>query len=829
EHFIDLCRMLGHPTPAEADPEGRRFTFEAGATKQRGGQGWADVWKKGYFAWEYKGKHADLDRAYQQLLQYREALEIIMDVLPLPGVIGRICPHPCETVCRRAEIDEAVAIRDLKRLAADRFDPREIELQCQPQRKERVAIIGSGPAGLAAGYHLARQGVLSTIFERLPEPGGMLRVGIPEYRLPRRILDREIEVITNLGVAIKTNAGLGNGVTIDGLFKQGYGAVYLALGAHEGMKLGIPGEEAEGVCQGVDLLRQINLTGTVSVGQRVAIVGGGNVAIDVARSALRLGAEKVTIVYRRTAAEMPAWEPEVEAAEAEGVEVRYLTAPVEVLSRGGRVVGLRCLRMTLGEPDASGRKRPVPVPGSEYDIALDQVVEAIGQRPALAEAMEGPGATSGGIHVHGKGTIQVDPMTYETNRRGVFAGGDVQTGPGIAIEAIAAGREAAESIIRYLDGRSLIQGRESRNIEEPAYRQIPRDTPKQARVAVPELPVGEREKSFKEVSLGYDEKAGEAEAGRCLNCGYCCECFQCVTACQAEAVTLETHRQQPETDQISVGAVVLATGFQPYDPAESETYGYGKHPNVVSSMEFERILSASGPTQGVLLRPSDQKPPRKIAWMQCVGSRNIHEGDRGYCSSVCCMYAIKEAVIAKEHTHADLECAIFFMDMRTQGKGFEQYYTEASARHGIRFIRCRPHTMDSVPGSEDVHIRYVTENGKFQEETFDMVVLSVGLEISAETVELAERLGLELTRDRFCEGHPFCPVLSSREGIYVCGAFQGPMDIPESVTSASAAADLAMERLAGARNTLVRPYGQDYPVEKDIHGQHPRIGVFVCH
>ncbi|GAH45299.1 unnamed protein product, partial [marine sediment metagenome] len=288
--------------------------------------------------------------------KYREALEIIMEALPLPGVIGRICPHPCQNVCRRGEVDEAVAIRDLKRLAADRFDPRAIEIKCLPQRKERVAIIGSGPAGLSAAYHLAKKGTLSTIFEALPEPGGMLRVGIPEYRLPREVLERDIEIITNLGVEIKTNTPLGQELTIDGLFEQGYKAVYLAIGAHKGIELGILGEEAKGVLQGVDFLREVNLTGKAVVGKKVAIVGGGNVAIDVARCALRLGAEEVNILYRRTRAEMPAWEDEIQAAEAEGAKVTYLTAPEEVLAGDGRVVGLRCMRMKMGAPDSSGRR-----------------------------------------------------------------------------------------------------------------------------------------------------------------------------------------------------------------------------------------------------------------------------------------------------------------------------------------------------------------------------------------------------------------------------------------------------------------------------------------
>jgi len=756
--------------------------------------------------------------------KYREALEIIMEDLPLPGVLGRICPLPCQNVCRRGEVDEAVAIRDLKRLAGDRFDPRDIDIKCLPQRKERVGIIGSGPAGLSAAYHLAKKGILSTIFEALPRPGGMLRVGVPEYRLPREVLEREIEIITNLGVEIRTNTPLGSTLTVDGLFDQGYKAVYLAMGAHKGIEMGIRGEEAQGVRQGVDFLKEVNLSGKAVVGKRVAIVGGGNVAIDVARCVLRLGTEKVNILYRRTWVEMPAWEEEVEAAEAEGAKITYLTAPKEVLVEDGQVVGLRCVPMELGKPDPSGRRSPLPIHKGEYDIGIDQLIVAIGQKPALYGLESTPGLT-----FSRKGTIEVDPVTCATGRDGVFAGGDVQTGPGMAIGAIAAGREAAESIARYLDGRDMAEGREAIPKEHPVYRPIPQDQSKQPRARMPERPIAERRANFKEVALGYDEETGEAEAGRCLNCGYCCECFQCVRACEAGAVTIDTHRQQPQDVELTVGAIILAPGFQAFDPSRFETYSYATHPNIITSMEFERILSASGPTEGHLVRLSDQKVPKKIAWIQCVGSRNINECDHGYCSSVCCMYAIKEAVIAKEHSKDDLDCAIFFMDMRTAGKGFEAYYDEARQRQGVRFIRCRPHSIGPAPASDDVLIRYVTERGEVTEETFDMVVLSVGLETSREVVELAQKLDIELTNGQFCETDPFSPVASSRDGIYVCGAFQGPKDIPESVMQASAAAGAAMGRLAPARNTLVEAKGQDYPIEKDVLGKEPRIGVFVCH
>jgi heterodisulfide reductase subunit A-like polyferredoxin len=753
--------------------------------------------------------------------KYKEALKIIMEDLPLPGVLGRICPHGCEDACRRCEVDEPVAIRDLKRLAADQVDPREIEIDCLPARKETVAIIGSGPAGLSAAYHLARRGIKSTIFEALPQAGGMLRVGIPEHRLPRDVLDREIELITNLGVEIKTNTPIGADLSVDDLFDQGYKAVYLAIGAHKGIGLGIPGEKAKGVRQGVDFLREVNLTGKAEVGKHVAIIGGGNVAIDVSRSAVRLGAETVNIIYRRSRSEMPAWEEEIQAAEDEGVKITYLSAPQEVLVEDGRVVGLRCIRMKLSDVDSSGRRRPIPIPGSEYDIEIDQLVPAIGQKPDLS-ALE----DVAGLDITRWGTTEVDAITYATGRDGVFAGGDVQTGPWVAIGAIAAGKEAAESIQRYFDGLDMAADREPISKENPLYRPIPSDAVPAARAKMAALPVADRQGNFKEVELGYEETAGQSEAHRCLNCGYCCECYQCVEACKPQAVTLETHAEQPQKMELEVGSVILAPGFEPFDPSRFEQYRYADHPNVITSIEFERILSATGPTMGHLVRRSDQKEPTKIAWLQCIGSRDINRCDNFYCSSVCCMYAIKEAVIAKEHAGGDLDCAIFYMDMRTHGKDFDKYYTDAENKHGIRFINSRVHTIDPVPGSDDLEVKYVTDAGTIETERFDQIVLSVGMEISPDIVDLANRLGIELSPGNFCRSDSMNPVASSKDGIYVCGAFQGPKDIPESVMEASSAACSAGINLAAARGELVKE--QEFPAETDVVGAEPRIGVFVC-
>jgi heterodisulfide reductase subunit A-like polyferredoxin len=761
-------------------------------------------------------------QGYVQMVKegkYKEALEIIMEDLPLPGVLGRICPHGCEDACRRCDVDQPVAIRDLKRLAADQFDPRKIEIQCLPARDEKVAIVGSGPAGLSAAYHLARRGILSTIYEALPAAGGMLRVGIPEHRLPREVLDREIEVITNLGVEIKTGTPLGPDLTIDDLFGQGYKAVYLALGAHKGIELGIPGEKSKGVRQGVDYLREVNLTGKAETGKKVAIIGGGNVAIDVARCAVRLGAEEVNIIYRRTRAEMPAWEEEIHAAEVEGTRITYLAAPQEVLVEDGKVVALRCIRMELGEPDSSGRRRPIPIPGSEYDVEIDQLIPAIGQHPDLSALEDVTGLTFSRW-----GTVEVKDVTYVTEREGVFAGGDLQTGPWVAIGAIGAGKEAAKSIERFLDGKDMAEGREPIKKEDPLYCPIPENMPKQARAKMAELPVKARAGNFKEVELGYEESAGKSEAARCLNCGYCCECFQCVEACLAEAVD---HSQTAQDRELQVGSVIISSGAATFDPSAFEPfYHYNSNPNVLTSLEFERILSASGPTMGHLVRPSDHTEPKKIAWLQCVGSRDTNKCGNGYCSSVCCMYAIKDSMIAKEHSHEDLDCAIFNMDIRSFGKDYEKYYDRARDKAGVRFVRARIHTITQLHETGDLLLKYVDDAGEIHDETFNMVVLSVGFQVPETSVDLANRLGIALDHYNFVKTDPFAPVATSRPGVYTCGTFQGPKDIPESITQASAAASKAGVRLAEARGTLTRTV--EVPEQIDVSEAEPRIGVLVC-
>jgi heterodisulfide reductase subunit A-like polyferredoxin len=749
--------------------------------------------------------------------KYAEALSLIRQDLPLPGVLGRICPHPCEKECNRKELDEPVAICELKRFIADQVKT-EIPVQKEERKEERVAIVGSGPAGLTAGAFLAQKGYPVTIFEALPAVGGMLYAGIPSYRLPREILDEEINSIRSLGVEIKTNSPIGQSLTLEDLNQQGYRAIFLAVGAHQDQKLGIAGEENPHVIPGVVFLRKVNLGQKVEVGERVAVIGGGNVAIDAARTALRMGAKEVIIIYRRSRDEMPAYEEDIEEAEEEGIKIQFLAAPTEIVLKNGKVTSLRCIRMELGEPDASGRRRPVPIQGSDFFVEVDTIIPAIGQTPDLS-FLKGVG-----IETTAQGTLKIDPITLQTSKKGVFAGGDAVTGPGIAIDAVAAGKEAAISIDRYLRGQDLYEGRSKPKLQKARFEEIYADQPKAPRERMAKRSLEERQKTFSEVKKGFTEEQAKREALRCLNCGICSECLQCVVLCKAGAIN---HQMEEERVTFRVGSIILSPGFDEYDASRLAAYGYGRFSNVVTSIQFERILSASGPFQGNLLRPSDQKAPKKVAWIQCAGSRDMTGNDGNeYCSSVCCMYAIKEAVIAKEHHH-DVEPTIFYLDIRAHGKDFDAYYERAKKEYGVRFIRSMISRVAERPKTKNLMITYVDPEHRVKEEEFDLVVLSVGLTPSKGAKEIAQRLGLQLDAYGFCKTDEFSPLQTSQPGIYVCGAFQGPRDIPETVTQASAAVASASNLLADVRSTLTKK--KDYPPEIDTSGQEPRIGVFVCH
>ena len=748
--------------------------------------------------------------------KYREALELFKEAHPFPAICGRVCHHPCEGVCTRGDVEEPIAIQHLHRFLADtdlnsgdRYTP-----QVKEEREEKVAVIGAGPAGLSAAYFLRLRGYKITIFEKLPVVGGMMAVGIPAYRLPRDVLKAEIKVIEDMGVKIKTGVCFGTDITAQGLKSEGFKTIFIATGLHLSRKLGVEGEDSPGVLKGVDFLREVALEGKAAVGKKVVVVGGGNVAIDVALSALRVGAEDVTLVCLEKRDEMPAWKYEIEEALEEGVKIVNSLGPKKFLSEGGRLTGItfKCCTRVF---DDMGRFNPQYDENALTSFDADTVIVAIGQAADLSFA-EG-----NGIAKTQRGGLEADRLTLATPLEGVFAGGDVFYGPRSVVEAVECGKEAAESIHRFVNGMDIKEGREKDwSYEKP---DISNET-FLPRTGMRTMPVESRKGNFDEIALGFSEDEARKEALRCLKCGICSECYQCVKACLAGAVN---HDQKAVERDLTIGSLVLCPGSDPFDPLPLENfYHHGSHPNVLTSLEFERILSASGPTMGHLERPSDKKEPERIAWLQCVGSRDMNRCGNGYCSAVCCMYATKEAVIAKDHSHGGLEATIFYMDMRTFGKDYEKYYDRAVNEHGVRFVRSRVHTVAPIEGTGDLMLSYSDEDGVIHEEVFDMVVLSVGLTINKKTLELAEKLGLAVDKYGFASTETFKPVSTSRPGVFACGVFQGPKDIPSSVTEASAAAAAAGKIMSGARGTDVKVL--HLPEERDVLGEEPRVGVFVC-
>ncbi len=474
--------------------------------------------------------------------QYEEAIKLVKNVIPLPASIGRVCPHPCETACRRANVDEPIAIADIKRFIGDiDINNGTYVPDMEEHTGKTVAVIGAGPAGISCAYFLAAKGHKVALYEDKPYPGGMLRYGIPQYRLPKELLDAEINTLTKMGVDLKCNVKLGEDITIAYL-KKTYDAVFIAIGAWASMNMGCEGEDKEGVMGGIEFLRKATLAEPIYLGQNVAVIGGGNTAMDVARTAVRLGAEHVQVLYRRTKDEMPAEDIEIEEAEEEGVEFVYLVAPIEVIEENGRAKAVRCQKMKLGDPDKSGRRKPEPIPGDEVTIPADLIVSAIGQRVNAENVKE--------LELTKKGTISANANTFETSMPGIFAGGEAVTGPKIAIESIAQGKNAAHIIDSYLNG-------EITSVANPCYIEQEDLTPedfadreKKDREHLKVLPAKTRKMSFEAISDTFDEAAAVKEASRCLECG-CHDYFDCKLVkyigkydIDTKAIKGETHREE---------------------------------------------------------------------------------------------------------------------------------------------------------------------------------------------------------------------------------------------------------------------------------------------
>ncbi len=750
--------------------------------------------------------------------KFEEAYNLIMERNPLPSICGRVCHHPCEGECNRKDIDEAVAINNIKRFVADKVRSDRAEsgytvekAEINPEKPE-VAIVGGGPSGLACARDLILMGYPVTILEAEDKLGGAMRYGIPQYRLPEDYLDWDIRNIIDLGIEVRTGKKLGRDFTIDSLKKDGYKYIYLAVGLPLSRRVPFKGADNKGVIWGLDFLRDVNFGKDTKIGRNVVVIGGGNVAIDVAMTAKRQGAESVAVVSLECREEMPAHEWEIQDAVDEGIELNPSWGPDEIYGNDGRVKGMRLVKCSRVF-DPGGKFNPEFDRDCTSEIDADTIIIAIGQAADLDwVGDDSPVETGAGI--------KADPVTLATNIEDVFAGGDVVYGPKSVIEAIDQGHEAAESIRRSDYGKDLAEDRVK---EELPTAKIPEDRPYNdiQRCRAEKTPVEERQGNYAEVEHTFTEEMAIKEASRCLNCGICCECFQCVEACLADALI---HDDKPKIRDIPVGSIILIPGFDPFEPEVNDKYGYGRYPNVVTSLQFERILSASGPFEGVVTRPSDGEHPTKIAWIQCVGSRDTSIGN-DFCSSVCCMYATKEAIIAKEHDNR-IEPSIFYMDIRAFGKGFDSYCERARDEHGVRYIRCMLSGLEENPENRNLIMKYIDDAGMRVEEEYDMVVLSVGMMPCKSAIELSNRLGIDLDEHGFCKTSTFDPLKTSKEGIFVSGAFQSPKDIPETVAESSGAAAYAGGLLATSRGKLIETI--EYPPERDVTGEEPRIGVFVC-
>ncbi len=760
--------------------------------------------------------------------KFKEAYALIRERCPFPAACGRVCQHPCQDRCNRNEIDEAVSVRDLKRFVADYVHANPAEYPAAPaaaaKLDARVAVVGGGPAGLTTASDLARLGYGVTVFEAQPQLGGMLRYGIPRYRLPDDVLDKEIQYILDLGVEARTSTLVANPKNLLG---SGFKAVFVAPGAWTSRKLGIAGEDAPGVRAGLDFLREVNggngpAGGTLgTIGPRVVVIGGGDVAMDAARCARRLpGVTSVHLACLESRAEMPAHPWEASEALEEGVVFHASLGPTRIETAGGKLSAV-AFRACTRVFDESGKFNPRFDDSKTTVLEADTVIVTIGQGidAAMLGVATGPG-----------GRIVADPETLATSIAGIFAGGDAVLGPASLVHAMAHGHKAAEAVDAYLRGTRPSWAAASAPEERPeelAPNPLP-GAPRQDRVKMPQADPAGRLRGFTEIDLGYSAEQAIAEAKRCLACGQCSECMQCVKACSAGAIC---HDQKPTEFEIDAGSVILTPGFEEFQASLRGEFGHGRYANVLSSVQFERMLSAAGPTGGHVERPSDGGEVKKIAFIQCVGSRDAARGNN-YCSSICCMSATKEAMVALEHFHGHahgqkLEVSIFCMDVRAFGKEFDSYVNRARDEHGVKYIRAMPSRVVEMPGTRNPRVRYFAPGGAEEQEEFDLVVLSVGMRVPAGVKDMAQRLGVGLNEFGFARTDRLAPLATSRPGIYVAGAFQEPKDIPESVAQASAAAACAMDQLAPARGTMIQR--REYPWERDTSDESPRVGVFICH
>jgi NADPH-dependent glutamate synthase beta subunit-like oxidoreductase/NAD-dependent dihydropyrimidine dehydrogenase PreA subunit len=563
--------------------------------------------------------------------RFEEAYELIHETNPLPGICGRVCHHPCETACRRQEVDEPVAICALKRFVADQAGKKKNKPgtgDTSFPEGPRIAIIGSGPAGLTAAYDLAKKGFRPTLIEAEEKPGGLLRHGIAPYRLPRKIIKKEIAQILAAGVDLKLNSPVNSYKDIEKLKAEGFRAILLATGASKDLKMKIKGEDLKGIYGCVSFLKDLWKGKTFKSPGRIVVVGGGNAAIEAARTSVRLGAESVTIIYRRTRKEMPADPHEIEQAIEEGVKLKHLTIPVEFEGKGGRLAQVRCIKMKPGDEDASGRPRPIPVDGSDFFINADTAIISIGQKADIPYGIEG------NLKLNQRGTIKVE-ASGQTNIFGVYASGDVVSGPSTVVEAMASGRRAARAIIYALKPDSISAGKEEPEISSREYEPILKDTLTKKRMAPFHRKIFERIKDKNEVIGSYTIKDAIDEASRCLQCGVCSECLRCAAACDLNAIS---HERTATQRILHFSKVIFSDKWQTPPKLDSSRMirieSFGKKDSWAKAVMAGRAaaVKALAGTTSVTIEPTSYKNlgdgEPKIGIFICSCNGTLNENDR---------------------------------------------------------------------------------------------------------------------------------------------------------------------------------------------------------
>ncbi|MHC4183686.1 MAG: FAD-dependent oxidoreductase, partial [Planctomycetota bacterium] len=720
----------------------------------------------------------------------KEAYALMRKTNPLPGICGRVCYHPCEKACKRDALDEPIAILALKRYIADRVGE-----YIPPQIKKidkSVAIIGSGPGGLTAASDLALKGYNVTVFESARKPGGMLRGCIPSYRLPKDILDKEINDIEKLGVTITTGVTIGADKQLSEL-KSEFDAVLIAIGAQKSRSLGMDGEDTTGIINAIDFLKKINFNETVELGEKVGIIGGGNVAIDTARAAKRLGKDVTIFNVHLNINEMFASPEEVKAAMDEDIRIEFLVAPKKIVTENGRLNSIEMIKLNPeGEMDSIGMRSPIP--DTEFKVPLDVMIPAIGQRP------DSNFVKDAGIEITNRDTLVADDKSLSTNIEGIFACADVVTGPRTVTEAMDQGRKAATSIDRYLKGETLFNEEEEPaepvtefHVSEEELQRLKEVYPLEQRVEMPHIEDSQRLAGFGEVELGFGDADAKREAERCLSCGACSDCGECVKVCEPDAID---YNMKDEFIEVDVGNIIVTTGFQLFDARRSKEYGYKKYDNVITSLEFERLSNAAGPTNGEILLKSGARP-ESVAILHCIGSRD--ENYNKHCSRICCMHSLKFAHLVREKT--DAEVYEFYIDMRAFGKGYEEFY-ERVQKEKVNIIRGKvPEITDFAESPEEKGKLIIqcedTLLGLNRRIAVDMVVLSVGIEPRSDADRIAKLFSLSRGSDGFfIEKHPkLDPMATMSDGILIAGCCQGPKDIPDTVAQGAGAAARALSML----------------------------------